>query len=164
MRSVNGFPSVRRAAAAERHGPRAGHALGHLAGHHLVLVPLAPAAVGEAAAGVLVRAAEALHHAVEGDPHRNRDRTHEPAPVSRAREPRGPRPLYTYTNARRRRRHQPRLTRSSFSISRPMSTGPEVSTWITGPSPGDGGGSPHSSWSLRSASRWPACRWPARAW
>ena len=31
-------------------------------------------------AGVLVRAAEALHDAVEGDPHRDRDRTHGPAP------------------------------------------------------------------------------------
>src|SRR5262249_49143449 len=35
----------------------------------------------EAAAGVLVRAAEALHTAVEGDPHRDRDRTHGPAPL-----------------------------------------------------------------------------------
>src|SRR5262245_60653285 len=35
-----------------------------------------PAAVREAAAGVLVRAAEALHTAVEGDPHRDRDRTY----------------------------------------------------------------------------------------
>jgi hypothetical protein len=70
---------VRPGAAAELHVPRLGHGLGHLAAHHFVVVAPAPAAVHEAAAGVLVRAAEALHDAVEGDPHRDPDRTHGPA-------------------------------------------------------------------------------------
>src|SRR5215472_4328968 len=61
MRAVNGLPSVRFA-----------HAASHLPAHHLVVVPPAPAAVREAAAGVLVHAAEALHDAVEGHPHRDR--------------------------------------------------------------------------------------------
>jgi FAD/FMN-containing dehydrogenase len=47
---------------------------------HLVAVPRAPAAVREAAAGVLLRPGEALCDAVEGDPHRDVDRAHEPAP------------------------------------------------------------------------------------
>jgi hypothetical protein len=47
--------------AAEQHFPWLGH--GHLVAYYLVVVPLAPAAAGEAAAGVLVRAVEALHHA-----------------------------------------------------------------------------------------------------
>src|SRR5262245_2038762 len=37
--------------------------------------------------------------------------------------------------------------------------GPQVSTSTTGPTPGVRDGSPHSSASLRAASRWPACRW-----
>ena len=43
------------------------HALGGEAHRDLVLVAVGPAAVGEAAAGVLVAAARALHDAVEGD-------------------------------------------------------------------------------------------------
>ena len=47
-------------------------------------------------------------------------------------------------------------TRSSPAATWAMSTPAEVSTSITGPSPRERGGSPHSSWSLRCPSRWPA--------
>ena len=45
---------------------------------------------------------------------------------------------------------------ASRAMSWRMSISPEVSTWTTGPSPSDRGDSPHSSSSLRMASRCPA--------
>src|SRR3954447_12171359 len=70
--------------AAEQHVAGLGHRLGHLTAHHLVVVPLTPAAVREAAPSVLVRPAWTLHDAVERDPDRGCDRTHATAPSIRA--------------------------------------------------------------------------------
>src|SRR5262249_6072200 len=99
-------------AAAEQHVPWPGHGRSHLTAHHLVVVPLAPAAEREAAAGVLVRTAEALHDAVQGDPPRDRDRTTGPAPFRAA--ARLPRPLTStrttageIDTAARHARHRP---------------------------------------------------------
>src|SRR5262249_39331505 len=103
-------------APAEQHVPRPGHGRGHLAAHHLVGVPRAPAAVREAAAGVLIRAAQALHDAVEGDPHRDRDGTHRPAPFVPGPPPRGP--VTPYTNDGRRDRHPPRGTEATLRLVR----------------------------------------------